>query len=161
MGCRRTSLVGSLKFPQQEECNFNLPPDVRICLHTYIECMAEIRVLIVDDVERVRQDLRTFLILNGEISIIAEASNGLDAIHLAETLCPQVILMDLEMPVLDGYEAIRQIKVSQPSCRIIALTIHDGQAEREKAWQAGADDFIVKDSSLEGLIKSICISKGD
>ena len=161
MGCRLTSLVGSLKIPLQDERNFNLLPDVRICLHAYIEYMAEIRVLIVDDVERVRQDLRTFLILNGEISIIAEASNGLDAIHLAETLCPQVILMDLEMPVLDGYEAIRQIKVSQPSCRIIALTIHDGQAEREKAWQAGADDFIVKDSSLEGLIKSICISKGD
>ncbi len=123
--------------------------------------MAEIRVLIVDDVERVRQDLCTYLTLIRDIRIIAEVSNGLDAIHLAETLRPQVILMDLEMPVLDGYEATRQIKASQPSCRIIALTIHDGEAEREMAHQAGADDFIVKGPSLEGLIKSICISKGD
>jgi DNA-binding NarL/FixJ family response regulator len=117
--------------------------------------MAEIRVLIVDDMERVRQDLRTFLILTGEIKIVGEGSNGLDAVRLAETLCPEVILMDLKMPVLDGYEATRQIKASQPSCRIIALTIHDGEAETEKALQAGADDFITKGPSLDRLLEAI------
>jgi DNA-binding NarL/FixJ family response regulator len=117
--------------------------------------MAEIRVLIVDDMERVRQDLRTFLTLTGDIKIIGEASNGREAIHLTETLCPQVILMDLEMPVLNGYEAIRQIKASQPSCRIIALTIHEGQADQEKAFQAGADDFITKGPSQDRLLEVI------
>ena len=123
--------------------------------------MAEIQVLIVDDVERVRQDLRTFLSLTGDIEVVGEACNGSEAICKAETLHPQVILMDLEMPVLDGYEATRQIKISQPSCRIIAMTIHDGQKERERARQAGVDDFIVKGPSLNGLIKSIHILKGD
>jgi len=117
--------------------------------------MTEIRVLIVDDVDRVRQDLRTFLTLTGDIEIVGEASNGLDATQLAETLCPQVILMDLEMPVLDGYEATRQIKTLAPSCRIIALTIHDGRAEQERAFQAGADDFITKGPALDRLLISI------
>jgi DNA-binding NarL/FixJ family response regulator len=117
--------------------------------------MAEIRVLIVDDMERVRRDLCTFLTLTGDIKIVGEAGNGRDAIHLAATLCPQVILMDLEMPVLNGYEAIRQIKVSQPSCRIIALTIHEGEAERERAHQAGADHFITKGPSLDRLLEAI------
>jgi NarL family two-component system response regulator LiaR len=117
--------------------------------------MAEIRVLIVENMERVRQDLRTFLTLTGDIAIVGEASNGLDAIHLAESLCPQVILMDLEMPVLDGYEATRRIKALEPSCRIIALTIHDGEAEQDKAFRAGADDFITKEPSLDRLLASI------
>ena len=128
---------------------------MRICLRAYIECMTEIRVLIVDDMERVRQDLRTFLTLTGDIQVVGEGSNGLEAIRLAETLHPQVILMDLEMPVLDGYEAIRQIKVFQSSCRIIALTIHDGAAEQEKALRAGADDFITKGPSLHHLLEAI------
>lgn len=117
--------------------------------------MADIRVLIVDDVERVRQDLCTFLSLTGDVTIAGEAGNGLEAIRLAETLHPQVILMDLEMPVLDGFEAIRRIKASQSACRIIALTIHEGEAEQAKALQAGADDFITKGPSLACLLESI------
>ena len=135
---------------------------MRICLRAYIECMAEIRVLIVDDVERVRQDLRTFLALAGDILVVGEARDGWEAIRLAESLCPQVVLMDLEMPVLDGYEAIRQIKAARPACRMIALTIHEGPAEQEKALRAGADDFIAKGESLQKLMDSICkTSEGD
>jgi len=117
--------------------------------------MADIRVLIVDDVVRVRQDLCTFLTLTGDIEIVGEASNGWEAIRLVEALCPQVVLMDIEMPILDGYEAAREIKAIQPSCRVIALTIHGGEEEREKAFQAGADDFIVKGAPLETLIEAI------
>jgi len=117
--------------------------------------MANIRVLIVDDVERVRQDLRTFLTLTGNIEIVGEACNGLEAIRLAKTLLPQVILMDLEMPVMDGIEAARQIKALQPSCRVIALTIHAGEAERQQAIQAGMADVIVKGESLEVLLHAI------
>lgn len=117
--------------------------------------MATLRVLIVDDVERVRQDLTTFLTLAGNIEIIGEARNGLEAIQLVKDLCPQVILMDLEMPVMDGFEAARQIKVLQPSCRLIALTIHAGEAERQQALRAGMADVIAKGAPLEVLLQSI------
>jgi DNA-binding NarL/FixJ family response regulator len=121
-------------------------------MRAYIECMTEIRVLIVDDMDRVRQDLRTFLTLAGDIRIVGEASNGLDAIRLVASLSPQVVLMDLEMPVLDGYDATRRIKALAPACRIIALTIYDGEAEQERAFQAGVDDFITKGPSLDRLL---------
>jgi DNA-binding NarL/FixJ family response regulator len=117
--------------------------------------MADIRVLIVDDTERVRQELRTFLTLTRDIKIVGEASNGLEAIRLVENLSPQVILMDLEMPLMDGYEAIRQVKVLQPACRVIALTIHGGEREQERAHRAGADEFIVKGAPLATLIEAI------
>jgi DNA-binding NarL/FixJ family response regulator len=117
--------------------------------------MADIRVMIVDDVERVRQDLCTFLSLTGNIEIVGEASNGLEAIQLVKALHPQVILMDLEMPIMDGYEAARQIKDLQPSCRVIALSIHAGEAERVQALQAGMADLIVKGAPLEMLLQSI------
>jgi DNA-binding NarL/FixJ family response regulator len=111
--------------------------------------------LIVDDIERVRQELRTFLTLAGNIEIIGEASNGLDAIQLVKTLGPQVVLMDLEMPIMNGFEATRQIKVLQPSCRVIALTIHAGEAERQQALQAGMADVVVKGTPLDGLMRAI------
>lgn len=137
------------------ECRFNPWADVSISFQAYIEYMADIRVLIVDDVERVRQDLRTYLLLAGDIEIVGEARDGMEAIHLAEVLCPQVVLMDLEMPVMDGYEATRQIKILQPLCRVIALTIHANETEQQRAFQAGVEEFIVKGAPLETLMKAI------
>jgi DNA-binding NarL/FixJ family response regulator len=117
--------------------------------------MRNIRVLIVDDMERVRQDLRTFLTLSGNIEIVGEASDGWEAVRLVESLSPQVVLMDLEMPVMDGFEAARQIKGLQPSCRVIALTIHAGEAERQRACDAGMMDVIAKGAPLEVLLQAI------
>jgi DNA-binding NarL/FixJ family response regulator len=117
--------------------------------------MADIRVLIVDDVERVRQDLCTFLTLTGDIEIVGEARDGLEAIRLVEELRPQVVLMDLEMPVMDGFEAARQIKANHPCCRVIALTIHAGEVERQQALQAGMADVVVKGAPLEVLLRAI------
>ena len=113
------------------------------------------RLLIVDDSPQVRQELRTLLPLAGDIEIVGEAANGLEAIRQAEVLQPEVILMDLEMPVLDGYEATRQIKTRCPSCRVIALTVHGYEAARQKASQAGVDVFIVKGTPLERLVEAI------
>jgi two-component system response regulator NreC len=124
--------------------------------------MSPIRLLIVDDVARVRQGLRTMLSLAADadkdhpIQIVGEAADGLEAVRLAESLQPEVILMDLEMPVLDGYEATRQIKTHCPSCQVIALTIHDYEAVWQRASQAGVDDFVVKGAPLETLIQAIC-----
>jgi len=129
--------------------------------------MTAVRVLIVDDIPQVRQDLRTVLVLAGEanrdhsantkhlIEIVGEAGNGLQAISQVEILQPEVILMDLEMPVMDGYEATRRIKSLFPTCRVLALSVHDYDAARQKAFQAGVDDFIVKGVPLEILLQAI------
>jgi DNA-binding NarL/FixJ family response regulator len=113
------------------------------------------RVLIVDDSPQVRQELRTLLTLAGDIEIVGEATDGLEAIRLAEALQPEVVLMDLEMPVLDGYEAARQIKSRWPACRVVALTVHGYEAARQKASQAGVDVFLVKGVSVETLVQAI------
>jgi len=113
------------------------------------------RVLIVDDVEQVRRDLRTALTLTGNIEIIGEAANGMEAVRLAESLKPDVILMDLEMPVMDGYEATRQVKSHCPSSRVVVLTVHDYESARVKAHESGVDAFLVKGASVESIVQSI------
>ncbi len=117
--------------------------------------MTSLRVLIVDDVDQVRQDLRTLLDLSGDMEIVGEAANGLEAIRQAETLNPEVILMDLEMPVLNGYEAAEYIKSQHPTCRIIALTVHDYAHARQKALEAGVDAVIIKGEPIDTLVKTI------
>jgi DNA-binding NarL/FixJ family response regulator len=121
--------------------------------------MTPTRVLIVDDVEQVRRDLSTALSLSGELEIIGEAANGLEAIRLTESLQPDVVLMDLEMPVLNGYEAARQIKASLPSCRVIALTVHDYDSARMKAKQSGMDAFLIKGAPVESIVRTILKQK--
>ena len=122
--------------------------------------MTAIRVLIVDDVAAVRRDLETVLTLSGELKIIGEASDGLEAVSLTDSLKPDVVLMDLEMPVLDGYEATRQIKSHIPACRVIALTIHDYEEARQKAIQAGVETFVIKGAPLATLVNAITKRKG-
>ena len=122
--------------------------------------MTSIRVLIVDDMAQVRHDLRTVLPLAGEaaglqIDVVGEAGNGQEAIQRATALEPDVVLMDLEMPVMGGYEATRQIKTHSPGCRVIALTIHGDETVRQKASQAGVDDFVVKGAPINSLIQAI------
>jgi len=121
--------------------------------------MAATQILIIDDIPQVREELRTLLTLAGDIEVVGEAINGLDGVRQAEALRPEVVLMDLEMPVLDGYEATRQIKTLDPNCRIIALTIHDEEEARQKAVQAGVDDFIVKGAPIETLVQAISEKK--
>ena len=114
-----------------------------------------LRVLIVDDMPQVRQELRLLLSLAGELEIAGEAANGAEAIGQAEALRPDAVVLDLEMPVMDGYAAARQIKARCPACRVIALTIHDGEAERRRAAQAGVDAFVVKGVPVETLVQAI------
>lgn len=121
--------------------------------------MAEIRLLIVDDVPQVRQDLNSLLSLFSEIEIVGEAANGLEAIHQAEALHPHVILMDLEMPVLDGYMATQQVKAHNPACKVVALTVHGYEEARQRALNAGVDAFIVKGAPVESLVEAILMGK--
>ncbi len=117
--------------------------------------MNPIRVLIADDMPQVRQDLRTLLPLAGNIEIAGEAANGHEAIEQAASLQPDVILKDLEMPVVDGSAATRSIKLRHPATRIIALTIHTDAATRQTADRAGVDVFIEKGAPLGTLLQAI------
>jgi DNA-binding NarL/FixJ family response regulator len=119
-----------------------------------------IRVLIVDDVPQVRLGLAIMLKLASrnitpQIEVIGEAQDGRDAITQAQLLQPDVILMDLEMPGLDGYAATRSIKSSHPSILIVALSIHADPACRQKVIQAGADAFVEKGGPLKDLFEAI------
>jgi DNA-binding NarL/FixJ family response regulator len=118
------------------------------------------RVLIVDDVPQVRQDLRLLLELSGSLEIVGEAASGQDAITQIEINYPDVVLMDLEMPLMDGYEATRQIKARWPNRRVIAFSVHSYAMARQKAIQAGCDGFIEKGASLDMILDTLK-SEGD
>lgn len=113
------------------------------------------RVLIADDVDQVRTDLRLALELSGDIQVVGEAADGQQAVELAARLSPQVVLMDLEMPGLDGCEAARRVHGRRPECRVIALTVHADEASRRKALCAGMDGFVVKGAGLNALLDVI------
>ncbi len=114
-----------------------------------------IRVLIVDDNPQVRVDLRVLLQLSNEIEVVGEASDGQEAIQQAEQLHPDVVIMDLEMPILDGLQATQQIKGRLLARRIVILSVHSERDDIERAMQAGADAFVQKGSSYITLIESI------
>jgi DNA-binding NarL/FixJ family response regulator len=124
------------------------------------ESNEEIRLLIVDDMPQVRYGLAIGLGLaskaaNTRINIIGEAQNGMDAVKQAQALEPDVVLMDLEMPVLDGYAATQCIKANLPSTYVVALTIHGDNASRQKAAQSGVDAFVEKGIQLDELVQII------
>jgi DNA-binding NarL/FixJ family response regulator len=116
---------------------------------------ARIRILIADDKERVRQDLKTVLGLVEGLEVIGEAADGLEAVHQAEKLSPDVVLMDLEMPRMDGFEATRQIKDRCLARRVVALTVYGDDSVRSRADRAGADAFVEKGTPIQMLSEII------
>ena len=117
--------------------------------------MGKIGVLIVDDHRVVRQGIISFLEVQDDVEVKGEAADGQEAVRLAEELKPDVILMDLLMPGVNGIEAIRQIKSFSPKTRIIVLTSFIQNDKVFPAIKAGADGYLLKDASPAELITAI------
>lgn len=114
-----------------------------------------IRILIADDHAIVRKGLRALLAREPDIEIAGEAGDGQAAVEQAAALRPDIVLMDLEMPVLDGIGAIRQIAAAQPDVRILVLTSFSTDDRVFPAIKAGALGYLLKDSEPETLIQAI------
>lgn len=113
-----------------------------------------IKVLIVDDHRVVREGLRRMLELDNTIEVIGEAGNGEEAISKATSLLPDVILMDLKMPVMDGISATSQIKEKLPGANVLMLTLYAEDFVKQ-AIEAGVSGYLLKDSDCEQIIKAI------
>ena len=113
------------------------------------------RVLVVDDHDLFRAGLARLLALQADIEVVAQASGGHMGVRLAEELHPDVVLMDLRMPDLDGSEATRAILESQPSARVVALSVSVEEVDVAAAMQAGACGFLVKDAPLDEVVVAV------
>jgi two-component system, NarL family, response regulator NreC len=116
-----------------------------------------IKVLIADDHAVVRAGLRMLLESDSEINIVGEAENGEEAIRLSKELKPDIILMDVTMPVLDGVEATRRVRSQTPAPAVLALTIHEGTEYFFHMLQAGACGYVPKRAAPEELLRAIHI----
>ena len=124
--------------------------------------MAKIRILLVDDQTMFRDGMRVLLKSQADFEVVGEASNGEEALALAASLHPDVILMDLRMPVMDGAAATRQLHNTQPEIRVIALTTFDEDSVVFEALRAGAIGYLLKDAATEKLYEAIrAAAKGE
>jgi DNA-binding NarL/FixJ family response regulator len=117
--------------------------------------MADIRVLVADDHAVVREGLRTFLALQDGIEVVGEAADGETAVAEAERLRPDVALMDLVMPRLDGVGAMRELRRRLPGCRVIVLTSYVDDDRLLPAIQAGAAGYLLKDVEPRELARAV------
>jgi DNA-binding NarL/FixJ family response regulator len=114
-----------------------------------------IRILIADDQALFREALRTLISLQPDLEVVGEAANGEEALTLAQSLRPTVVLMDLKMPVVDGVTATRRLHAVQPDCRVIALTTFGDDEYVFECLRAGAVGFLLKDAPSENLFAAI------
>jgi len=114
-----------------------------------------IRIILADDHQIVRQGLRILLEAEPDMEIIAEADNGRKVLKLAQELLPDVIIMDLSMPELNGIEATRQILSGAPEVKVVALSMHSDSLFVLNMIKSGASGYLLKDCALEELVKAI------
>jgi DNA-binding NarL/FixJ family response regulator len=117
--------------------------------------MNAIRILLVDDQELFREALNTLLSVQSDFNVVAEASNGEEALRLVAQFNPDVVLMDLRMPVLDGVSATQRLRTQFPDCRVIVLTTFDDDDLVFEGLRAGAVGYLLKDTSAEKLFEAI------
>ena len=117
--------------------------------------METVRLMLVDDHDVVRTGLKTLLETQAGFEIVAEANSGEAAVKIVQAASPDVIVMDIAMPGMDGLEATRQIKATCPTCRVLALTVHADQQYFFEMMSAGADGYVTKQVAAEELVEAI------
>ena len=123
--------------------------------------MKPIRILLADDHTVVRKGLRLLLEMQAGFSVIADAADGREAVELAQKLTPDVVVMDVAMPILNGIEAARQITAKLPQTAVVFLSMHADEGYVLKALKAGARAYLLKDSAEYDLINAIrAVSEG-
>jgi DNA-binding NarL/FixJ family response regulator len=124
--------------------------------------VSTVRVLIVDDQALFRAGLRTLLSTRAELEVVGDAENGEQALTVAAAQRPDVVLMDLKMPVLDGVAATRRLRVQLPNCRVVALTTFEDDELVFEVLRAGAVGYLLKDAPVERLVEAIlAASRGE
>jgi two-component system, NarL family, response regulator NreC len=113
------------------------------------------RVLIADDHKIVREGLKALIDKQESMQVVAEADNGLEAVRLARKLQPDVVIMDLGMPQMNGIEATREVTAREPGIKVIALSMHSDKRFVLQMIKAGASGYLLKDSAFEELITAI------
>ena len=114
-----------------------------------------IRILLADDHKIIRQGLRSLLATDADIEVIAEAEDGRQAVELARQLDPDVVVMDIAMPGLNGVEATRQIRAEKRNVKVIALSMHADSQYIGRMLEAGASGYLLKDCAFEELIDAV------
>ena len=114
-----------------------------------------IKLLLVDDQSIVRQGLRMQLALEPDLKVVGEAEDGEQVLALAAQLHPDVILMDVELPLMDGITATAKLRVADPKCAVVILSLYDDAKTRAAAQAAGAAAFVGKQESSETLLAAI------
>src|ERR1051325_9225900 len=117
-----------------------------------------IKILLVDDQPLFREGLRTLLSVHPDFEIVGEAGNGKEAISLVQSTGASVVLMDLQMPILDGVAATRRLRVEHPHCRVIVLTTFDDDEMVFDGLRAGAVGYLLKDAPSEKLAEAIRVA---
>ncbi len=117
--------------------------------------MNKIRVMIADDHAMVRQGLKTIIELEDDIEVVSQAANGEQAVLLARSDKPDIILMDINMPVLNGLQAIKILKEENSDCKIIVLTLHQDREYLFRTIQLGCEGYVLKDAESSVLIEAI------
>ena len=117
--------------------------------------MERIRLLLVDDEPAVRRGLKMRLELEPDVEVVGEAGDGESALELVAELSPSVVLMDVEMPVMDGISATREINARASGAAVVVLSIHDDRDTIERAKLAGAASFVPKTDMDEALLNAI------
>lgn len=121
----------------------------------------KIKVIIVEDHELMRDGLKAALNKDGRFEVVAEAADGLTAVHKVAQIKPDVVVMDIGLPQIDGLEATKQIKAAHPTIKIVMLTSHENDAEIFQALQFGANGYCLKDLAGDKLMRAIqSVSEG-
>jgi two-component system, NarL family, response regulator NreC len=115
----------------------------------------QIRIVLVDDHDIVRTGLKSFLETQEGFQIVGEAGSGSQAIQVSQSICPDVVVMDITMPGMDGLEATRQLKVLCPQVQILALTVHEDKGYFFEMLAAGATGYVTKQAAADELVAAI------